>query len=100
MVYSDGRTDSNTQTEGLDLPQDNNEVIVVRAVGSGAPWFLSDWAEGTEVEFMIDTGPFLATSVFEQMCASDPRVRSRLRLCGRRLISADLSPLMVRGNLI
>ena len=24
--------------------------------GSGAPWFLTGWAEGTEVEFMIGTG--------------------------------------------
>ena len=32
------------------------EVIVVGAVGTGAPWFLARWAEGTEVEFMIDTG--------------------------------------------
>ena len=53
-------------------------------------------------EFMIDTGcqvTILATSVFEQMCASDPRIRSRLRPSGRRLISADSSPLMVRGEL-
>ena len=51
---------------------------------------------------MIGTGcqvTILVTSVFERMCASDPRVRSRLRPCGRRLISADSSPLMVRGEL-
>ena len=75
---------------------------MVRAAGSGAPWCLTGWAEGTEVEFMIDTGcqvTILATSVFERMCTSDPRVRSRLRPCGRRLISADSSPLMVRGEL-
>ena len=86
----------------LDLPQDNNEAIVVRTVGSGAPWFLTVQAEGTEVEFMIDTrcqATILATSVFERMCTFDPRVRSRLRLCGRRLISADVSPLIVRGEL-
>ena len=72
---------------------------MVGAVGSGAPCILSGWSEGTEVEFMIDTGcqvSILATSVFERMCASDPRLRSRLRLCGRRLISADSSPLMVQ----
>ena len=39
------------------------------------------------------------TSVFQRMCASDPRVRSRLRPCGRRLVSADSSPLTVRGEL-
>ena len=46
------------------------------AVGTGAPWFLTGWAEGTEVEFMIDTVCqviILATSVFEQMCVADPR---------------------------
>ena len=38
------------------------------------------------MEFMIDTGfqvTILATSVFEQMCGSDPRIRSRLRPSGR-----------------
>ena len=39
-----------------ELPRDNNEAIVVGAVGSGARWFLTGWVEGTEVEFMIDTG--------------------------------------------
>ena len=36
------------------LTRDDNEDIVVGAVGSGAPWFLTGWAEGTE--FMIDSG--------------------------------------------
>ena len=51
---------------------------------------------------MIDAGcqvTILATSVFERMCASDPQVRSRLRPCGRRLVSADSSPLTVKGEL-
>ena len=55
-----------------------------------------------EVEFMIDTGcqvTILATSVFERMGAADPQVRSRLRLCGRRLVSADSSLLTVKGEL-
>ena len=72
------------------------------AVGSSAPWFLTGWADGVEVEFMIDTGckvTILATSVFERMCTSDPRVRSRLCPCGCRLVSADSSPLTVRGEL-
>ena len=71
-------------------------------VGTGATWFLTGWAEGTEVEFMIDTGcqvTILVTSVFERMCVADPRFRRRLRPCGRRLVSADSSPLMVRGEL-
>ena len=32
------------------------DAIVVGAVGTGAPWYLTGWAERTEVEFMIDTG--------------------------------------------
>ena len=75
---------------------------MVGAVGSAAPWFLTGWAEGVEVDFLIDTGcqvTILATSVFERMCVSDPRVRSRLRPCGRRLVSADSSSLTVRGEL-
>ena len=51
-----------------ELLRDNNEAIVVGAVGSGDPWFLTGWAAGTEVEFMIDTGcqvTILVTSVFE-----------------------------------
>ena len=72
------------------------------AVGSAAPWFLTGWANDLEVEFMIDTGcqvTILATSVFERMCAADPQVRSRLRPCVRRLVSADSSPLTVIGEL-
>ena len=51
---------------------------------------------------MIDTGcqvTILATSVFDRMCVSDPRVQSRLRPCGCRLVSADSSPLTVQGEL-
>ena len=43
-------------TEINELPQDSGEAIVVGAVGLAAPWFLTGWAEGVEVEFMIDTG--------------------------------------------
>ena len=83
------------------MPHDHGEAIVVRvvgAVGSAAPWFLTGWAEGVEVEFMIDTRcqvTILATSVFDRMCGSDPRLCSRLRPCGHRLISADSSLLTV-----
>ena len=51
---------------------------------------------------MIDTGcqvTILATSVFERMCVADPQVRSRLHPCGRRLVSADSSPLTLKGAL-
>ena len=88
--------------EGWQLPRNDSETIVVGAVDSAAPWFLTSWAEGTEVEFMIDTGcqvTILATLVFDRMCVSDPRMCSRLRPCGRRLVWADSSPLLVRGEL-
>ena len=78
------------------------EAIVVGAVGTGAPWFLTGWAEGTEVEFMIDTGcqvTILATSVFERRSAADPQIGSRLQPCSWRLVAADSSPLMVCGEL-
>ena len=70
----------------------DGEAIMVGAVGSAAPWFLTGWAEEVEIKFMIDTGcqvMILATSVFERMCAGDPQMRSRLRPCGRRLVSVD-----------
>ena len=79
------------------MPQDSGEVIVVGTVGSAAPWFLTGWTEKVKIDFMIDTG--CQRKVFERMCVSDPRVLSRLRPCGRRLVSADSSPLTVRGEL-
>ena len=72
------------------------------AVGSAAPWFLTGWTNDVEVEFMIDTGcqvTILATSVFEKMCTGHPQVRSRIRPCMRRLVSADSSPLTVIGKI-
>ena len=82
--------------------RDQPEAIVVGAVGSAAPWFLTGWANDEEVDFMIDTGcqvTILATTVFKRMCTADPMVRSRLRPCRRRLVSADSSPLTVKGEL-
>ena len=66
------------------ISPEEGEAIVVGAVGSAVPWFLTGRAEDMEVEFMIDTGcqvTILATSVFKRMCAADPQVRSRLRPC-------------------
>ena len=83
--------------EERQLPRDDNEAIVVGVVHSGAPWFLIGWAEGTEVKCMINTGcqvTIVATLVFKRMCVSDSRIRAQLRPCGRRLISADSSPLI------
>ena len=40
-----------------------------------------------------------ATSVFEKMCTAHPQVRSRIRPCARRLVSADSSPLTVIGKI-
>ena len=77
---------------------ESGEAIVVGAIGSAAPWFLTGWVH--EVE--IDTGcqvTILFTTVFERMCIVDPTVRSELRPCRRRLVSADSSPLIVQGQL-
>ena len=41
----------------------------------------------------------MATSVFERMRTSDLQVRSRLRPCGFRLVSADSSLSTVKGEL-
>ena len=95
VTLLDGRRPNETQPEAA-------EAIVVGVVGSVAPWFLTGWAHDAEVEFIIDTGcqvTILATTVFERMCTVDPRVRSKLRPCGRRLVSADLSPLTMKGEL-
>ena len=74
------------------VPPEAEEAIVVGAVGSAATVFLTGWAEDMEVKFMID--------VFKQMRAADPQVRSRLCPYGRRLVSADSSPLpTVKGEL-
>ena len=84
------------------VPLEEGEAIVVGAIGSAAPWFLTSWAKDMEVEFMIDTGcqvTILATSVFDRMCAADPQVKARLRPCGRRLVSADSFLLTVKGEL-
>ena len=72
------------------------------AVGSAAPWFLTGWANGMEVEFMIDTGcqvTILATTVFKRMCTAYPMVRSRLCPCRRRLVSGRLVPLDCEGGI-
>ena len=108
--WQDGRQ---SHTDDCDTPvgvgpgrqessQEAGKAIVVGAVGSAAPWFLTGWADGVELEFMIDMGcqvTILATSVFERMCVSNPQVRSRLCPCSRRLVSADSSLLTVRGEL-
>ena len=83
--------------------RNDSEAIVVGAVGLAAPWFLTGWAEGTEVESMIDTGcqiTILAMSVFDHMCVSDPRMCSRLRPCGGRLVLVGSSPMLLRENWI
>ena len=94
------------------LPTDKDEsfveldAIVVGAVGMGALWFVSGWAEGTELEFIIDTGcqvTILATLVFERMCVADPQFRGwlrRCRRCRRRVVSVNLSPLMVKLTVV
>ena len=85
-------------------PEDteDGEAIIVGAVGSAAPWFLTGWTNEVEVEFMIDTGcqvTILPTSVFEKMCTAHPQVKSKIHPCMRRLVSADSSPLTVVGQI-
>ena len=88
-------------TDGTEDTEDG-DAIMVGVVGSAAPWFLTGWTNDVEVEFMIDTGcqvTILATSVFEKMCKAHPQVKSRIRPCTRRLVSADSSPLTVVGRI-
>ena len=77
------------------------EAIVVGAIGSAAPWFLTGWAHDVEIEFMIDTlcQVTILSTVFQRMCTVNQAVRSALQPCRRRLVSADSSPLMVQGQL-
>ena len=78
------------------------DAIMVGAVGSAAPWFLTGWTNDVEVEFMIDTGcqvTILATSVFKRMCEVHPQLRAELVPCTQCLVSADSSPLLVLGRI-
>ena len=71
----DDNTPLDVRKEDQRLSPDDEEAIVVGAVGSAAPWFLTGWAEEVEIECMIDTGcqvTILATSVFKRVCVSDP----------------------------
>ena len=81
---------------------EEGDAIMVGAVGSAAPWFLTGWTNDVEVEFMIDTScqvTILATSVFERMCEVHPQLRTELVPCTQRLVSADSSPLLVLGRI-
>ena len=42
------------RTEDTRSSPDDGEAIVVGAVGSAAPLFLTGWADEVEIEFMID----------------------------------------------
>ena len=81
---------------------DEGDPIMVGVVGSAAPWYLTGWTNDVEVEFMIDTGcqvTILATSVFDKICDIHPEVKLGLVPCTQRLVSADSSPLIVRGRI-
>ena len=85
------------RTKDQQISPEEDEAIVVGAVGSAAPWFLTGWADEVEIEFMIDTGcqvTILAASVFERMCEL-----ARLRPCGCWLVLADSSPFLVKGEI-
>ena len=90
------------QPEYTESPSDSGEAIVVGAIGSAAPWFLTGWAHDVEIEFMIDAGcqvTILSATVFQRMCVVKPEVCSALQICRHRLVSADSSPLTVQGQL-
>ena len=79
------------QPEYMESRPESGEAIVVGAIGSVAPWFLTGWAHDVEIECMIDTGcqvTILSTTVFQRMCTVNPAV-----------CSADSSPLTVQGQL-
>ena len=85
----------------LDPESEEENEIMIGIVGSTAPWYLTGWTNDVEVEFMIDTGcqvTILATSVFDKMCDIHPEVKLGLKPCARRLVSADSSPLSVKGR--
>ena len=85
----------------LDSGSEEDDEIMVGVVGSTAPWYLTGWTNDVEVEFMIDTGcqvTILATSVFDRMCDIHPEVKLGLKPCAKRLVSADSSPLGVKGR--
>ena len=86
----------------MDPDPDEGDPIMVGVVGSAAPWYLTGWTNDVEVEFMIDTGcqvTILATSVFDKICDIHPEVKLGLVPCTQRLVSADSSPLIVRGRI-
>ena len=43
---------------------ESGEAIVVGAIGSAVPWFLTGWAHDVEIEFMIDTGCQVTISAY------------------------------------
>ena len=101
--WQTGQSSAQTdQPEYTGSHPESGEAIVVGAIGSAVPWFLTGWAHDVEIEFMIDTGcqvTILSATVFQRMCVVNPEVRSALQICRRRLVSADSSPLTVQGQL-
>ena len=97
LISSGGLSDSSMEPD-----PDEGDPIMVGVVGSAAPWYLTGWTNDVEVEFMIDTGcqvTILATSVFDKICDIHPEVNLGLVRCTQRLVSADSSPLTVRGRI-
>ena len=97
LISSGGLSDSSMEPD-----PEEGDPIMVGVVGSAAPWYLTGWTNDVEVEFMIDTGcqvTILATSVFDKICDIHPEVNLGLVPCTQRLVSADSSPLTVRGRI-
>ena len=100
-MYSSNKVIEAVDTDSKEDPEEG-DTIMVGVVGSAAPWFLTGWTNDVEVEFMIDTGcqvTILATSVFNRMCDIHPEVRNGLVPCAQRLVSADSSPLTMKGRI-
>ena len=92
----------NLSDSSMEPDPEAGDPIMVGVVGSAAPWYLTGWINDVEVEFMIDTGyqvTILATSVFDKICDIHPEVNLGLIPCTQQLVSADSSPLTVRGRI-
>ena len=76
--WQTGQSSAQTdQPEYTESRPESGEAIVVGAIGSAAPWFLTGWAHYVEIEFMIDTGcqvTILSATVFQRMCVVNPEV--------------------------
>ena len=79
----DDITPRDVRTEDQRLSPEEEEAIVVGAVGSAAPWFLTGLIRDARSQSWL------------HQCLNE----CVLRPCERRLVSADSSPLSVKGEI-